>query len=97
MTKFRWLNRQQYIKKTALLAYRLFCDAQKFCTEYSEDVKPAVNIDGIASKYIAEYSINSDWQSKKSMKLVDKQIKLECYELARMYQNKEAMEYFSEY
>jgi len=89
---FRWKNRTEYIKRTAMLVYKDFIDATTWCVE-NPGATPAVNRN-LMNNLIKDYSRNFEWMPRRSERKAWSDICLEAFELARIDKNEQAQEYF---
>jgi len=91
---FRWTNRQEYIKRTALLIFSDFAKTAEWCAD-NPGTTPAANW-RIMDNLISKYSRNAEWMPRRSSRKARADICLEAFELARIYKNQQAQEYFWE-
>lgn len=90
---FRWKNRTEYIKRTAMLAYLDYKSTAEWCVK-NPDTTPAVNRNQMMDILITDYSRNAEWMPRRSTVAAWADICLEAFELARMDKDEQAQEYF---
>ena len=101
MTKLRWSNRKQFIRRCASLAYRSFVEVQNWIETIDPDdellmngkLSPSIDLTDIIDELIEGYTNNPEKISTRQLKMAKSDILAEFYELAMMADNLQAKDY----